>query len=136
FYQTQFDGSVIRQWRTSPLWGVGTTSPYGHDGASLSLDAVIRRHGGEALESQRAYLKLGLKKQRLIVDFLESMVLYSTERIPCDIDGDGKISEHFMGGGMDTGIERLNPEWLFKVPGRIEGPISNIHNEKITSYAL
>src|SRR5438132_4980484 len=29
FYQMQFDGSVIRKWRTPPLWGVGTTAPYG-----------------------------------------------------------------------------------------------------------
>ena len=36
FYQMQFDGSVIRKWRTPPLWGVGTTAPYGHDGASLT----------------------------------------------------------------------------------------------------
>src|SRR5262249_48381560 len=47
FYQMQFDGTVITKWRTLPLWGVGTTAPYGHDGASLSLDAAIRRHGGE-----------------------------------------------------------------------------------------
>ena len=25
--------------------------------------------------------------------------------------------------GMDTGLERFNPEWLFSVPGKIEGPI-------------
>ena len=30
----QFDGTVVRLWRTSPLWGVGTTAPYGHDGAA------------------------------------------------------------------------------------------------------
>ncbi|MCL6596970.1 MAG: redoxin domain-containing protein, partial [Firmicutes bacterium] len=48
FYQVQFDGSVIRKWRTTPLWGVGHSAPYGHDGANLDLDSVIRRHGGEA----------------------------------------------------------------------------------------
>ena len=48
FYQVQFDGSIVKQWKTAPLWGVGTTAPYGHDGASLDLDSVIRRHGGEA----------------------------------------------------------------------------------------
>jgi hypothetical protein len=136
FQQMQFDGTVIRQWRTTPLWGVGSTAPYGHDGASLSLDDVIRRHGGEALEVCKSYEKLGLKKQRQLVAFLESLVLYSTERIPCDIDGDGQISEHFMVAGMDTGCERFNPEWLFKVPGKIEGPVENVRGEKITSHAL
>jgi hypothetical protein len=136
FYQMQFDGTVVKLFRTSPLWGVGSTGPYGHDGASLSLDAVIRRHGGEALKSRKAYTALTRADQRKLLDFLESLVLYQTERIPCDIDGDGKISEHFMVGGMDTGYERFNPEWLFKVPGLIEGPTENVRGEKIVSYAL
>jgi hypothetical protein len=136
FYQVQFDGTVIRRWRTLPLWGVGTTGPFGHDGASLSLDAVIRRHGGEALESRQAYAALSRNDRRDLVDFLESMVLYSTEKVPCDIDGDGKISEHFMVAGMDTGYERFNPEWLFLIPGKIEGPIMNLRGDKIISQAL
>jgi hypothetical protein len=136
FYQMQYDGSVVRKWRTAPLWGVGSTAPYGHDGASLSLDAVIRRHGGEALEAQKGYLALKPRDRKLVTEFLECLVLYSTESLPCDIDGDGKISEHFMVQGMDTGIERMNPEWLFKVPGKIEGPTVNVKNEKIISYAL
>jgi hypothetical protein len=136
FYQMQFDGSVIRQWRTAPLWGVGSTSPYGHDGASLSLDEVIRRHGGEALAARKAYTTLSKADRRMVLDFLESLVLYQTDRLPCDLDGDGKISEHFTVAGMDTGLERFNPEWLFRVPGRIEGPIVNVQGQKITSFAL
>jgi hypothetical protein len=38
--------------------------------------------------------------------------------------------------GKDTGYERFNPEWLFNSPGRIEGPITNVQGERITSYAL
>jgi len=97
FYQMQFDGTLVKQWRTTPLWGVGSTAPYGHDGANLTLDEVIRRHGGEALESRKAYLALNARTapgDRI----LESLVLYQTERIPCDIDGDGKISEHSCRG--------------------------------------
>src|SRR5262245_27066666 len=136
FYQMQFDGTVVKQWRTTPLWGVGTTEPYAHDGASLTLDEVIRRHGGEALDSRKGYLGLSRADRRLVVEFLESLVLYQTERIPCDIDGDGKISEHFMVAGMDTGYERFNPEWLFRVPGKIEGPCENVRGEKVMSNAL
>jgi hypothetical protein len=136
FYQMQFDGTVVKKWRTSPLWGVGSTAPYGHDGASLSLDEVIRRHAGEALDARKAYTALNREDRRAVLDFLESLVLYQTERIPCDIDGDGKISEHFLVAGMDTGLERFNPEWLFKVPGKIEGPIENVRGEKIVSFAL
>jgi hypothetical protein len=136
FYQVQFDGSVVRQWRTPPLWGVGSTAPYGHDGANLDLDSVIRRHGGEALASRQAYLALSEDERRQVVCFLQSLVLYQTDQLPCDVNGDGKIDEHFVVQGMDTGIERFNPEWLFKVPGKIEGPIKNIKGEDIISYAL
>src|SRR5262245_52389275 len=132
----QFDGSLIKQWRTAPLWGVGSTGPYGHDGANLTLDEVIRRHAGEALASRDRYAAFTDVERRAVVEFLESLVLYQTERVPCDIDGDGKISEHFMVAGMDTGYERLNPEWLFKVPGKIEGACENVKGEKITSFAL
>jgi hypothetical protein len=136
FYQMQFDGSLIRQWRTPPLWGVGTTAPYGHDGASLDLDAVIRRHGGEGLGSRKAYLGLTEDERRQVVSFLQSLVLYQTDQLPCDVDGDGKIAEHFVVQGMDTGLERFSPEWLFRVPGKIEGPVKNVRGEDIVSFAL
>jgi hypothetical protein len=136
FHQVQFDGSLVRRWRTTPLWGIGSTAPYGHDGASLSLDEVIRRHGGEALDSRKAYAALSHKQRRLIIEFLESLVLYQTDRLACDVDGDGVISERFIVSGMDTGYERFNPEWLFRVAGEIEGPIKNLAGQKIISYAL
>jgi hypothetical protein len=135
FYQVQFDGSIIRRWRTAPLWGVGTTAPYGHDGASLTLHDVIRRHGGEALASRRAYTDLPAEDRRAVIAFLESLVLYQTDRLPCDLDGDGKISEHFVVAGKDTGYERFNPEWLFRVPGKIEGVVK-VRGETLTSSAL
>jgi hypothetical protein len=136
FYQIQFDGSIVKKWRTTPLWGVGSTAPYGHDGASLDLDQVIRRHGGEALDSRKAYVAMSEEQRRQLVAFLQNLVLYQTDQLPCDMNGDGKIDDHFMVQGMDTGIERFNPEWLFRVPGKIEGPIKNIRGQPITSHAL
>ena len=136
FHQLQFDGTLIRKWRTSPLWGVGSSAPYGHDGGSLSLDEVIRRHGGEAAESRKAYASLTSNERRMVIQFLESLVLYQTDRLACDLDGDGKISERFVVAGVDTGYERFNPEWLFRVPGRIEGPIMNVRGDAIMSNAL
>jgi di-heme oxidoreductase (putative peroxidase) len=136
FYQTQFDGSVVRMWRTTPLWGVGHTAPYGHDGASLDLDSVIRRHGGEALPTRVAYAKLAAAERQQILAFLNSLILYQTDQLPCDIDGDGVVEEHFQVQGQDTGLERFQPDWLFRVPGKIEGPIRNIKGEKAVSFAL
>jgi hypothetical protein len=136
FHQVQFDGSIIKSFRTAPLWGVGSTAPYGHDGASLDLDAIIRRHGGEAQESARAYAGLPESDRLALLEFLRGLVLYSVDDLPCDIDGDGQISEHFVVAGQDTGVERLNPEWLFRVPGHIEGEVANPHGVKVRSFAL
>lgn len=135
FYQMQYDGSIVKKWRTPPLWGVGHTAPYGHDGANLDLDSVIRRHGGEALDSRTKYAKLTPGERNQILAFLGSLVLYQTDQLPCDINGDGKIEENFKVQGMNTGIECFNAEWLFRTPVRIEGPIRNIRGEKIISRA-
>ena len=48
FHERNYDGSIQREFMTTPLWGVGTTAPYGHDGRSINLTEVILRHGGEA----------------------------------------------------------------------------------------
>jgi hypothetical protein len=79
---------------------------------------------------------LSEEERRQVICFLQSLVLYQTDQLPCDIDGDGKIAEHFIVQGMDTGLERFNPEWLFRVPGKIEGPIKNSRQEDLVSYAL
>jgi hypothetical protein len=135
FYQMQYDGSIVKKWRTAPLWGVATTAPYAHDGANLDLDSVIRRHGGEALDSRVNYTKLTDRERGQIIAFLNSLVLYQTDQLPCDINGDGKIEENFKVQGMNTGMECFNPEWMFRTPVKIEGPIRNIRGEKIISRA-
>lgn len=136
FHQMQFDGSMLKKFRTAPLWGVGSSAPYGHDGASLDLDEVIRRHGGEADASARAYVALAEADRLAMLEFLRGLVLYSVDDLPCDINGDGVISEHFEVQGMDTGVERLNPEWLFRTPGRIEGRAINPDGVPVQSQAL
>lgn len=136
FHQIQFDGSVIKKFRTAPLWGVGSSAPYGHDGASLTLDSVIRRHGGEAKKVIKAYEKLKNKERLAILDYLSGLTLYSVDDLPCDINGDGKIDTAFMVAGKNTGVEKLNPEWLFLTPGKIEGEITNPNGIKVKSFAL
>lgn len=92
FHETQFDGSVVRAFRTPPLWGVGTSAPYGHDGASLDLDAVIRRHGGEAARESGAYVAASADERTSVVAFLAGLVLWRVEDVLCDVDGDGVVS--------------------------------------------
>src|SRR5713101_4096621 len=42
------DGTLQKLFMTRALWGVGSTSPYGHDDRSINLRHVILGHGGEA----------------------------------------------------------------------------------------
>jgi len=76
FHERDFNGERFTQHVTEPLWGVGTTAPYGHDGRSITLDAVIRRHGGEAAGVTANYVRLGPDDQEKIIDFLQSLVLF------------------------------------------------------------
>ncbi len=122
FHQVLYDGSVQKLWRTAPLWGGGSGFPWGHAGEDMTLDGNIRRHGGEAAASRDAYVAASPEDQQAVVAYLETLQLYLTDQVPADVDGDGQISEHFMVAGQDTGPERLNAEWLFDVPLRIEGP--------------
>ena len=76
FHERNYDGSIQRQFITTPLWGVGTTAPYGHDGRSINLAEVILRHGGEAQRSRDAFARLPEPHQSAIIDFLNSLVLF------------------------------------------------------------
>lgn len=76
FHEREYDGTLVTEFVTEPLWGVGSTAPYGHDGRSINLDQVIRRHGGEALQARQAYVALSADSRRMIREFLETLVLF------------------------------------------------------------
>ena len=76
FWERNFDGTITKEFMTEPLWGVGSSAPYGHDGRSINLWAVIMRHGGEAQGSQRRFARLSNEKQALLLEFLQSLVLF------------------------------------------------------------
>jgi hypothetical protein len=118
FWERRFDGTLQREHRTAPLWGVGSTAPYGHAGQFLTLDAVIQAHGGEAAKEREAYQRLSPERRELLLEYLESLVLYSTDTIRSDINGDGKLDDHFEVGGVDVGYERFDARFLFAHPPR------------------
>ena len=76
FYEREYDGTLVTEFVTEPLWGVGSTSPYGHDGRSINLDSVIRRHGGEAKQSAKKYSRLKSADRNAMLAFLRSLVLF------------------------------------------------------------
>lgn len=62
-----------QEFRTQPLWGVGATGPYLHDGRADTLDQAIRAHGGEGDRSRQAYLALSSTEQEQVLEFLRSL---------------------------------------------------------------
>jgi CxxC motif-containing protein (DUF1111 family) len=60
-------------WLTRPLWGVGVTPPYLHDGRAASLEAAIRWHGGEARPSRDRFGALSPRQRAEIVEFLQTL---------------------------------------------------------------
>jgi hypothetical protein len=86
FYERNWDGSMQTQFMTRPLWGVGTTGPYGHDGRSITLDDVILRHGGESTKSRNAYAALKENDQRALEAFLNSLVLFPPDDTASNLD--------------------------------------------------
>ncbi len=76
FHERNYDGTIRRRFLTAPLWGVGSTSPYGHDGRSVSLKSVILRHGGEAARSRDDFASLPPVLQDSLIAFLNSLILF------------------------------------------------------------
>jgi hypothetical protein len=113
YYERRFDGTVQKEHRTAPLWGVGSTAPYGHDGHFMTLDEAIRAHGGAAEKEGAAYAALPVADRELLVEYLKSLALYSSDEIPTDVNGDGKIDEDFEVDGQSVGYERFDARLLF-----------------------
>jgi hypothetical protein len=86
FHERKFDGTLATHFMTEPLWGVGSTPPYGHDGRSMDLREVILRHGGEAQTSRDAFADLPARKQGQIVAFLSSLVLFPPDDTASNLD--------------------------------------------------
>ena len=76
FHEREYDGTVVTEFVTEPLWGVATTAPYGHDGRSINLEEVILRHGGEAEESKRRFARLKNSRKTMVLEYLRTLVLF------------------------------------------------------------
>jgi len=86
FYERNWDGTMQTQFLTRPLWGVGTSGPYGHDGRSINLNDVILRHGGEALTARNAFVALNSNDQNAVIAFLNSLVLFPPDDTASNLD--------------------------------------------------
>ncbi len=86
FYERNYDGTVRTEFLTTPLWGVGTTAPYGHDGRSINLSEVILRHGGEAGDAREQFAQLTSREQARLIAFLNSLVLFPPDDTASTLD--------------------------------------------------
>jgi hypothetical protein len=86
FYERNFDGTLRREFMTEPLWGVGSSAPYGHDGRSINLREVILRHGGEAQSSRNQFANLSSGQQNAILEFLNTLVLFPPDDTASNLD--------------------------------------------------
>jgi hypothetical protein len=86
FYERNYDGSLRQEFLTTPLWGVGSTAPYGHDGRSVNLTEVILRHGGEAQTARDRFANLQEEEKAAVLAFLGSLVLFPPDDTASNLD--------------------------------------------------
>jgi hypothetical protein len=79
FHEREYNGTLVTQFVTEPLWGVGTSAPYGHDGRSINLNEVILRHGGEAQTARNNYAARSDDDKRKVQEFLQTLVLFGPD---------------------------------------------------------
>lgn len=119
FHERDFDGNTVTHFVTEPLWGVASTAPYGHDGRSMNLDSVIRRHGGEAQAARDAYVNALDETDRLAIQaFLNTLILFPPDDTasnlnPGDPNDEANIQDPAVHGSINLGA-------LFQIPS--EGP--------------
>ena len=95
FYERNFDGTMRTEFVTTPLWGVGSTPPYGHDGRSINLMEVILRHGGEAQVARETFARLPSGQQARIIAFLNSLVVFPPEDTASTLDPGNRNASNF-----------------------------------------
>jgi cytochrome c2 len=86
FYERNYDGTLRTAFLTTPLWGVGTTAPYGHDGRSINLTEVILRHHAEAEGARDNFARLDSEDRAAVLAFLGSLVLFPPDDTASNLD--------------------------------------------------
>ena len=113
FHEREYDGTLVIEFITGPLWGVGTTPPYGQDRRSINLDQVIRRHDGEAQASRDAYVALSRNDQRKIQEFLQTLVLFPPDDTASNLNpgnpGAGNPQDPAEHGSINLGALSRRP---------------------------
>jgi CxxC motif-containing protein (DUF1111 family) len=62
-----------RDWRTTPLWGLGLRTRFLHDGRARTILAAIQAHGGEAEHALGQFRALDDDSRQALLAFLASL---------------------------------------------------------------
>ena len=81
--------NIHQEWRTPPLWGVGNSAPYLHDGRAATMEQAIQMHGGEGQRAAEAFRSLKPDERADLLVFLRSLTTPQ----------DGPVRMPRMGGG-------------------------------------
>ncbi len=63
----------VREFRTAPLWGLGSSAPYLHDGRADTIEQAIEGHAGEADASRVSFGSLPADDRAALLAFLASL---------------------------------------------------------------
>lgn len=99
FYERTYGGTQETTFMTAPLWGVGTSAPYGHDGRSINLPEVILRHGGEAAAEAARFAALSDVDRSSVLEFLQSLVLFPPDDTASNLDPGNRSDPRFPQAG-------------------------------------
>lgn len=113
FYERNWDGTLQTMFLTRPLWGVGSTGPYGHDGRSMTLKDVILRHGGEGLKARNEFATLRPSDQNAVLAFLNCLVLFPPDDTASNLDPGDPTKPNFPQFGHGS----IKLTVLFNDPG-------------------
>ena len=113
FHEINYDGTVQKEMMTEPLWGVGSTAPYGHDARSINLTEVILRHGGEAKKSRKGFERLDKREREEIISFLETLILFPPDSTASNLDPGDRNTPGFPQEGHGS----INLGALFQTEG-------------------
>jgi CxxC motif-containing protein (DUF1111 family) len=116
FHERNYDGTIQKQLLTTPLWGVGSTPPYGHDGRSMTLEDVILRHGGEAQAARDAFAAAPARERSDLISFLNSLVLFPPDDTASNLDPGDRSMVNFPQYGHGS----IKLSVLFNDPADIE----------------
>jgi hypothetical protein len=116
FHERNYDGSITTHFMTEPLWGVGSSPPYGHDGRSINLREVILRHGQEAQASRDAFNALPESSKLAIFEFLNELVLFPPDDTASNLDPGNRNTPTFPQRGHGS----IRLPTLFNNPNELE----------------